>query len=80
MSVEHEAIKCRAPFLLATGYFARSCLSSDLITFNDKATAKNVGVPSQRNLVILFNEDLAAIRRIGGPCAVQVEGVGRKAE
>ena len=69
-----------AAFLLATGYFASSCLPSDLIAFNDKATAKSVGVPGHRNFVILFDEYLAAIQLIGGPGAGQVECVGRKAE
>ena len=69
-----------ATFLFATGYFARLCLSSHLISFNYKATAKNAGVPGHRNSVAFFHEYLVAIRRIGGPGAVQVKCVGRKAK
>ena len=60
-----------AIFLLAACYLARFCLPSDLITFNDKATAKNVGVSCHRNFIILFGKHLAAIRVIGGPVAGQ---------
>ncbi|MGB6348682.1 MAG: hypothetical protein WBG10_01520 [Pseudolabrys sp.] len=68
-----------ATFLFATGYFARLCLSSHLIAFNYEAAAKNVRVPGHRSFVVLFCEYLVAIRRIGGPGAVQVERTGRKA-
>jgi hypothetical protein len=37
-------------------------LSSDLIAFNDKAATKNVGVPGQRNFVVLFDEYPVAVR------------------
>jgi hypothetical protein len=69
-----------ATFLFAAGYFARLCLSSNLIPFNYKATTKNVGVPGHRDFIVFFHENLVAIRIIGGPGAVQVECVGRKAE
>ncbi|MGB9263288.1 MAG: hypothetical protein WCB55_24535 [Pseudolabrys sp.] len=51
-----------ATFFLAIGYFTRSCLSSNLIAFNDKAATKNVGVPGQRNFVVLFDEYPVAVR------------------
>jgi hypothetical protein len=66
-----------ATFLFVTGYFARLCLSSHLIPFNYKATAKNVGVSGHRNFVVFFHEHLVAIPIIAGPGAVQVKRVGR---
>jgi hypothetical protein len=69
-----------ATFLFPAGYFTRLCRSSHLISFNYKSTAKNVGVPGYRNFVVFFHENLAAIRNIASPRAVQVKRVGRKAE
>jgi hypothetical protein len=69
-----------ATFLFVTGYFARLCLSSDLIPFNYKAPAKNAGVSGHRNFVVFFHEHLVAIPIIGGPVAVQVKCVGRTVE
>ena len=59
-----------ASFLLTTSYFARFCLSSDLIPFNYEATAVKISMPSHRNFFVFCHEYLVAVRIIGGPSTV----------
>lgn len=66
--------------LFLTGDLARLCLSSDLISFNYKPAAENVGVSGHRNFVVLFCEYFVAVCQLGGPGAGQIKCIGGKAE
>jgi hypothetical protein len=50
-----------AAFLLATGNLARLCLSSDLVSFDYKTTAKYVRIPGHRQFIVLRDENLGAV-------------------